>query len=164
MSLSELSDMGDLIAAIAVIISLIYLARQVRQANAVAKATAYREIHQDIGQVLSDVMVDPELHRIWRKGLFNGEQLTEEDREKLGMILHRIFGTLDYGHHSGWLDSSLADYVDALLDRYLILPAVQGWWSRQEVLQPQPFRSIVNSKLKEINERIENESNSILAS
>ncbi len=99
----EAGALGEIVGAIAVVATLGYLAIQVRHANAVAKANAYREVHQDIGQLFGDVMSDPELYRIWRSGLVKGEPLTDEDQEKLGMILVRLFGVLDSGHHSGSL-------------------------------------------------------------
>ena len=145
--------MGDFIAAIAVVISLVYLAVQVRHANAVAKANAYREIHQDFSQLFGDIMSDPELYRIWRSGLVKGEAITDEEREKLGMIFIRLFGALDSGHHSGWLDPGLDAWVKTVLDGFLEYSAVQEWWSRQGHLQPELFRSIVDARLREIKDR-----------
>jgi hypothetical protein len=86
-----------------------------------------------------------------------GEPLTDEDQEKLGMILVRLFGVLDSGHHSGWLDPGLDAFVKTSLNAFLELPAVQGWWSRQGHLQPEPFRSVVDARLREIMDRSENE-------
>jgi len=157
MNWEAIGAIGEIVGAIAVVATLGYLAIQVRHANAVAKANAYREIHQDVGQLFGDVMSNPELYRIWRSGLVSGESLADEDREKLGMMLIRLFGALDTGHHSGWLDPGLDAFVKTTLDAFLEIPAVQGWWSRQGHLQPEPFRSVVDAMLREIKDRSEND-------
>ena len=157
MNWEAIGAVGEVGGAVAVVVTLVYLAVQVRHASAVAKANAYRNIHQDIGQLFGDVMSDPELYRIWRSGLVKGEPLTDEDQEKLGMILIRMFGSFDSGLHSGWLDPRLDAFVKKTLNAFLELPAVQRWWSRQGHLQPEPFRSIVDATLREIGDRSENE-------
>ena len=103
-----------------------------------------------MGEILSDVSKDPELHRIWRKGFLNGENLNEEDQEKLGIIFYRIFWSLDSGHHSSWLDPGIDGYVKTMLDIHLKSPVVQAWWSRNRRMQTEPFRTIVDANLEKI--------------
>ncbi|MEQ8694605.1 MAG: hypothetical protein RIC85_04700 [Gammaproteobacteria bacterium] len=153
MNWDAIGAIGEIIGALAVIATLIYVAIQVRHASAIAKANAYREIHHDVGQLFGDVMSNPELYRIWRSGLVEGQPLNDEDREKLGMILFRLFGALDAGHHSGWLDPGLDGFVRTSLEGFLETPAVQGWWSRRGHLQPKPFRELVEEILAEIKAR-----------
>ena len=157
MNWEAIGAVGEIVGAIAVVATLIYLAVQVRHASGVSKANAYREIHQDVGQLFGDIMSDPELYAIWRIGLIKGEPLSDEDREKLGMMLYRLFGAIDAGYHSRWLDPEIEKFVSKSLGAFLELSAVQGWWSRQGHLQPDSFRSIVDAKLREIRESSDND-------
>lgn len=148
MTLAELANIGEFVAAIGVIASLVYLGIQVHNGNALAKANAYREIHQDVGRILNDVANNPELYRVWRKGYLNGEPVSDEDRDKLGMLFFQMFWALDAGLHSAWLDPGIKAHVESLLDFHLKSPVIQGWWSRQRLLHTEPFRSIVDGRLK----------------
>lgn len=67
MTLNELSDVSQTIAAVAVVVSLVYLAIQTRQAARNAKAA----IHENraatiVGHI--DQMMDSEFHPVWNRG------------------------------------------------------------------------------------------------
>jgi hypothetical protein len=150
MTLSDLADFGEIVGAFGVIISLVYLALQVRQANAIARTDAYRDMHQDINSILTTITTNPELHKIWRAGLYSHETLTVEDSERLGLTLFQLFGALNGGFQSSWVDPSISDYVRTMTDLQLQYPYVREWWSRQGRLHPQPFRMYVDQRIEAI--------------
>jgi len=69
MSLNDLANMGQVIGAIAVVISLIYVALQIRQnTNAVRSATA-QSVHEHFASWYHLIAADAELSRIVADGL-----------------------------------------------------------------------------------------------
>ena len=95
---------------------------------------------------------DPELQRIWfaASDSDRGEELEEADRERLGRFLYRYFAQLSLAHGFAEIDPELRTRYEPLLRRFLKVPAVQGWWSRQREFIAEPFRSEVDSMLREI--------------
>ena len=76
MSIAELVVFAELIAALAVIISLLYLATQVRQSNKLARAqTRERMVNQASNEVYKGFVDDPSILR----SFYKSEPLSEEE-------------------------------------------------------------------------------------
>src|SRR5262249_141336 len=83
MSLNDLANIGQVIGAIAVVISLIYVAFQIRQnTNAVRSATA-QTVHEHFAKWYHLVAADDELAQIVPKGLRDYASLSEKERVRL---------------------------------------------------------------------------------
>ena len=147
MNWEALGAIGEVTGAIAVVLTLGYLAVQIRQANAIARASAFRDLQQQMGSVIVEVAKDPDLNRIWNSALFSEDELSVEDRDRIGLLLYQLFGALNVGYQSAWLDSNIGEYVSRMTDRYLSISHIQGWWSRQRDAHPEPFRSFVDGRL-----------------
>ena len=80
MSLNDLANLGQVIGAIAVVVSLIYVALQIRQnTNAVRSATA-QTVHEHYAKWYHLVAADDELAKIVANGLRDYESLSEHER------------------------------------------------------------------------------------
>jgi hypothetical protein len=82
MSLNDLANIGQVIGAIAVVISLIYVALQIRQnTNAVRSATA-QSVHEHFVNWYHLIAADAELSRIAANGLRDYQSLSENERTR----------------------------------------------------------------------------------
>ena len=142
--------MGEIVGATAVVVSLVYLASQLRQSNALDKENAYRELHRDTANVMMALINDAELHKLWREGFYENKPLDDAERERLGLLLSQVFMALNVAHHSSRLDSDLRDFVQARLNVHLGNTAVRDWWRRQRKQLPDPFRSEVDAIVSRI--------------
>ncbi|MGB9474567.1 MAG: hypothetical protein WCE87_05795 [Candidatus Udaeobacter sp.] len=80
MSLNDLANLGQVIGAIAVVISLIYVALQIRQnTNAVRSATA-QTVHEHFANWYQLIAADAELSQIAANGLRDYASLSEQER------------------------------------------------------------------------------------
>ena len=80
MNLNDLANLGQIIGALAVVISLFYVASQIRQnTNAVRSATA-QTVHEHFAKWYHLVAADDELSQIVAKGLRDYESLSEKER------------------------------------------------------------------------------------
>src|ERR1700746_2951578 len=80
MNLNELANLGQIIGAIAVVVSLFYVAHQIRQnTNAVRSATA-QTVHEHFANWYQLIAADAELSRIAVSGLRNYASLSEQER------------------------------------------------------------------------------------
>jgi hypothetical protein len=80
MSLNDLANLGQIIGAVAVVVSLFYVAHQIRQnTNAVRSATA-QTVHEHFAKWYHLVAADDELAQIVAKGLRDYGSLSEKER------------------------------------------------------------------------------------
>lgn len=150
MTFQELGGIGEFIGGIGVIVSLLYLARQIRDSSRIERLNARHSVSQSLSNALSRLDDDPELHRIWLAVRDRGEELNDEDRERLGRFLYRYFAQLSLAHGYSEIDPEIRARYEPLLVRFLQVPAVQGWWSRQREFIAEPFRSEVDALLRTI--------------
>ena len=80
MNLNDLANIGQVIGAVAVVVSLFYVAHQIRQnTNAVRSATA-QAVHEHFANWYHLLASDPVLSQIAAKGLRDYTSLSEQDR------------------------------------------------------------------------------------
>ena len=110
MSIQDLGALGEFVAAIAVIVSLVYLAIQVRRAGKMAKASVLQSLQSD---VLRLVTGDPEIiafRQLIVEKQQKGEQLTPTEQEFINqrtMRALRIHENQWYQYKMGLLDEEL---------------------------------------------------------
>jgi hypothetical protein len=146
----DLGGIGEFIGGIGVIVSLLYLARQIRDSSRLERLNARYAISQSLSSAFDRLDEDPELNRIWIAARDRDEELNDEDRERLGRFLYRYFAQLSLAHGFSEIDPEIRSRYQPLLVRFLEAPAVQGWWSRQREFIAEPFRSEVDLLLRKI--------------
>ena len=88
MSLSDLASIGSLVSDMAVLISLIYLALQVRQAERNQRAIVQQaRISRSSDQLMG--LADPVLTRAWLQGLKGAADLSEEETFRFVIVSPR---------------------------------------------------------------------------
>ncbi len=150
MTFQELGAIGEFVGGIGVIVSLIYLALQIRQTSRIERLNARQAVSQSMSRVLDMIDNDADLQRIWSTAIETGDEPTGEDRERLGRFLFRFFGEMNNADSFSELDPKITDRFEPLLMRFLRVPAVKGWWGRQHRNISEPFRSKVDARLREI--------------
>jgi len=87
-TLDDLANLGEIVGAIAVLITLIYLAIQIRQSSAATRAQTRQALADSQINYLNSRAMDPFLRAASMKMQFGGE-LNEEE----AFILHLPFGS-----------------------------------------------------------------------
>jgi hypothetical protein len=107
MNLNDLANLGQIIGALAVVISLFYVAHQIRQnTNAVRSATA-QAVHEHFAQWYHLVAADDDLSQIVAKGLRDYGSLSEKERVRfIATYIWRFFLTRKMHFSSGARDCS----------------------------------------------------------
>jgi len=149
-TLQDLGGIGEFIGGIGVIVSLLYLARQIRDSSRIERLNARYAVSQALSSALNRLDDDPDLHRVWVAARDRGEELDAEDRERLGRFLFRYFAQLSLAYGFSEIDPEMRARYEPLLVRFLQVPAVRGWWSRQRELIAEPFRSEVDLLLENL--------------
>jgi hypothetical protein len=148
MTISDLGNIGEFIASIGVIISLVFVGLQVR-ANTLALRGESRD--RNFGHFIATghpSLVDRELMQVWLTGLVDPEQLDHVDAERFDrMLVERLlYAQLVFMRGRDVADPHVAEVVGALLAPVLESTAAVTRW---QTFRPRPeFRSFVDSLIQ----------------
>ncbi len=107
MSLQDLGNIGEFVAAIAVVISLIYLAFQIRQNTKTVRTSTYQAVLDYSNRVNELILSNPHLERIWRVGRRDLTQLTDDERPQFRLLITtflNVYETMFLQYRRGTLD------------------------------------------------------------
>jgi hypothetical protein len=100
MSVQDLGSIGELIAAIATLGTLIYLAIQIRQNTATIQLSAERGVWGDGQEWMSRIVENPELADLYRRGM-RGDSLEPNDRLRFRLLLGMLFQHWNHAYEAG---------------------------------------------------------------
>ena len=83
MEIIALGAVGELVGGLAVLVTLIYLALQVRQSNHIAQDSSSRVFNETVFALCTDVAGDRALAETWSRGGDHFDELDAIDRQRL---------------------------------------------------------------------------------
>jgi len=120
-----LGNYGEFVGAIAVVITLAYLATQIRQNTLAMEKNAEREVLNDAARWRENVIRQPEVAELYLKGLSEPESLDHTERLRFRMILDGLFD-----HWSFQFFTALAESMSRDAARILETPGGTAYWDR----------------------------------
>jgi hypothetical protein len=138
-----ISAIGQIVGALAVVISLIYLATEIRSNARSARHLSLESINRWVGQVIAH----PHLAELWIRGLNDFESLESGDRIRFIFLLHQlfyIFGELYNQQLDGHLDPRMWGPTEAVMREFNAFPGVQAWWSSRSNFFSKEFANYIN--------------------
>ena len=150
MSLGDLANLGQVIGAIAVVVSLFYVAHQIRQnTNAVRSATA-QTVHEHFAKWYHLVAADDELAQIVAKGLRDYGSLSEKERVR---FVATFMAFLSYTQNAflKWREGLLASPLwmgwELVIMNLVCAPGGKAFWKERGYMFGGEFRRYVESDL-----------------
>lgn len=139
MTLQDLGNLGDFLGGIGVIITLLYLAAQIRQNTRQLKQNASLErlaaLHatQEQGAALRSELAQPEVASLYLRGLSGDPDLTREESFRFRQYLHNIFFAMQatYLRYTAFeVDPGDWSTQHSVIREIAKSPGVQREWSR----------------------------------
>jgi hypothetical protein len=156
MSIQDLGSVGEFVGAIAVVVSLLYLAVQIRQNTRSMHASAVHQATTGASAFSMPVAESQEVARIFNTGLFQPEQLTTaEDRIRWLVLIISQFrhyedvylqyknGTVGVESWEAWLNG---------MRPFLGYPGFPVFWSARGDSFTASFRAVVESERARLSE------------
>jgi hypothetical protein len=98
-----LGAVGEVVGAIAVVVTLLYLTVQLRQNTRTVEHSIQRGVHEDAAEWMYKLVENPELTELYRSGL-RGDDLSSNDRLRFAFLLSLMFLHWDHAYTSGAFD------------------------------------------------------------
>ena len=142
MTLGDLGNIGEGIGGIAVLITLIYLALQIRQNTRTMRAAAHHAANQLGVQINLALGTSPEVARVLMDGA-SGSPLSEQHEELMFHFLMRAnFSGAEaffIQMREGLLEQDMWESRRRSMQRYLRQPGVRAWWERNQHIFSEDF-------------------------
>jgi hypothetical protein len=128
MSIQDLGSIGELVAALAVLITLVYLSLQVRQGNLLAKSQARQRMVEHAQSELYTQMNDPSVtYAVIKEGA-----LTEEEQAKLSLFLTAFMRQREwewFQYQDGVIDKDVYRAYHDVIGIFLSSKRTRKWWN-----------------------------------
>ena len=155
MNWDALGALGDLVGAVGVVISLLYLAKQIRLSSVqternsqIVRGTAYQQFRQQVNSVVALRAADPELADIWDRGLRDLDALSPQERSRLGAMFFMTVGNWEsqyYLKEGGVIDERMGANRRAIVAS----PGFRKWWEQRRDTYHAEFRDHIEEGMKQ---------------
>jgi hypothetical protein len=146
MNWDAISAVSQMIGSIAVVVSVLYLAVQLRSSTRVARVAAMDAAAAALRDVTKPFMENAELGRVWRIGLENLDALSPEDQARFFHAAHQFLKALETIHYHyvyGLLDPQLWEGWKELLHHYIASPGIHYYLSLRGTVFSERFRNFI---------------------
>ena len=150
MTIVELGALGEFVAAIAVVITLIYLALQIRQNTRATRAASFHAITDSFNHVNISLAQTPDLARIWLAGATERSSLSDEEKWQFDLIClsyFHVFETVHYQARVGAGEGGLVAAEERSLETLLATSGVREWWEENPYAFGLEFRAYLDRLL-----------------
>jgi hypothetical protein len=143
-----ISDITGIVQTIAVVVSLIYLAIQVKESTKATKGATYQSIISAWAELESRISQDDEVARIYKLGITNLDKLNENEFTRLNELIRSFFNlyeNLYYQYKNKLLEEKLWAGWCLNMRNDLQKKGAADWWNSKSHLYSKSFREYVNS-------------------
>jgi hypothetical protein len=146
MTLDGLGNIGEFISSIAVLVSLIYLAVQIKKSTETARTSTYHSIVSDFGAMNQSMASVPDLSMLYVQAMENFVDLEDSEKARISQLFFqtfRYFENMYYQHEKGYLDEDVWLGWERLMITYYRRTGFQSWWSLRREVFSQSFVSFL---------------------
>jgi hypothetical protein len=147
MNWEAIGAVGELIGAVTVIITLLYLAIQIRQNSQAVKNSAAQTLLSEANGSLRTASSDPATARAVILGQTLFEELSEEGRAQFVTWYFSWMRTIEQAYFQyvqGYIDEEMWEGQRAHLRQLIQAPAVKEWWSHRRCFFSQRFQNYMD--------------------
>jgi len=130
MSWSELASIAEIVGAVAVVITLIYVARELRQNSRALSITALRDTTAQWNEWSSMLAGSADLADIVARATDSHEELTPSESLRFGAFVQSFFDNVE-SYRSLVLDHQVEkdiDVLESIVARRIAKPGFARWW------------------------------------
>jgi hypothetical protein len=152
MTLQDLGNIGEFVAAVGVIVSLIYLAFQIRQNTSSVRTSMIHDSASRAADLTKAIAAQKELAHIFRTGLGGFEHLEDDDDiVRFVMLLSTMFREYDdlfFQYRAGTITSESWEAWRYSLRSILSNPGFPPFWDLRRLAFTESFRQFVEAELE----------------
>jgi hypothetical protein len=149
-TIQDLGSIGELLAAIATLATLLYLAKQIRASNLSVRAESQRAVRSGGSAMHVAIVQDPDVARIFNAGLRDFNALTPDERTRFSFLLGDLVGNAAAFHQElmlGVLPRAEFEHTLPVIEGFLRAQGGREFWKRHQHQFPRPFQKFVEKEI-----------------
>jgi len=138
MELQTLANVGEFLGGLGVIVSIIYLAIQVRINTSSQRSESYARSLERMASIQQLLASDSTIAKIFSQGITDPSQISIIQKTQLSFVLTEFFGYLEFMFFQAQqrnISAALWDRWLETLKWWLTFPGILAWWKGK----PTPF-------------------------
>jgi hypothetical protein len=152
MNWDAVAAIGENVGALAVVISVFYLAIQVRKQTAESKLGATRDLSAQYLTPFRLIYADEELSNIFLAAVQDYESLETTNRLRASCLFNDVLRNVEqqYLHsRTSHADDEHLESLSVSIQEFIELPGVQTWWKLSKESFAKDFRNYMNDVVHE---------------
>jgi hypothetical protein len=151
-TLSDLGNLGDFLGGAGVIVTLAYLATQIRRNTQEVRSASLDTVADSHFEFQRSVWADPALSKVWFSGMSGVELPEDEGRRFLFMVisLARLWERAYNKTRRGNLESTSWSGINQELAGSFSFPGTQEYWKRVQYMFPPDFVDFSEKEIAKI--------------
>ena len=148
-TLQDLGSLGEFVGAIGVVISLIYLARQMSQNTISVRAASFNSMTENSIRLLENTFRDGDFANFLHRAEGDPSSLSPDERVRWDAYMtavYRHFGNLVYQYRVGVLDRQMWESYRDTLKTHVSIPSWRIWFEEN--------RGVFSSSLVDLVDRV----------
>jgi hypothetical protein len=146
MNWDALGAAAELLGAVGVIISLLYLGVQIRLQNQESRLNSVSEAIRQFNDVLAGLAHNSDLTEIWVKGLTDYDNLDIQEKVRFSSHVGRVFRVIEglYEYNlEGRVKEHSWDAIDRTMNEMLGYSGLRAWWHARSDWYGTPFQDYI---------------------
>jgi hypothetical protein len=152
-TLSDLGNLGDFIGGVGVIVTLAYLALQIRRNTLEVRAASLDSVANSHMEFQRSVWSDPVLNKLWFDGYTGKVKLAEEESRRFLFMLvscARHWERAYYRARGGTLDETSWSGIHRELVGVFANPGAKAYWQLVKYMFPPDFVDFAEKATREV--------------
>jgi hypothetical protein len=148
MNWEMLSALGQLVAAVGVIPSLIYLAIQIREQNKERRRAGINVLTAQWGDLVRSAQESADFSAVFLEGMRSFDKLDPVGKLRFSAFFTRFTRNCEamfIYYRDGALDKALWGEVERTISDYFAYPGVKEWWATRKHWLTDEFRAVVEA-------------------
>ena len=147
MNWDAIAAVGELLGAAGVIVSLLYLASQLRQNTVAVKTASAADAAKNMREITGPFLRSPEMSGLISRGFEDPASLGEDEK---AWVINAVFNllrsweTLHFQYTHGHAERETFESYERLYRQYLASPLLSEYWALRQGLFTTRFVSYVN--------------------
>lgn len=152
MSIQDLAALGEIVGAIAVVVSLLYVGRQLQQSNAMSRSEIRNQLSAQASAWAASIAASPSLSAAMSKAHFHElvrEDATETERIQIAYVYVGFVGQIHMAYEQmkeGFLSAEELDEYYGVRTPLLRLPYLRSLWPLLSTNYPADFQHWFESR------------------
>ncbi len=150
MTIQDLGSLGEFVSSIAVVVTLVYLATQLRQNTKAIRAASTQALDRSITDNIALWASTRENAVLMERGLSSNESLSEEEAIHFQTLIAAFFLTMDssfWSYRNALLPAELWEREQEVIRAWINRPGGRTAWQLKRSQVSRPFREHVESSL-----------------